>query len=612
MDNFYLNEIVAEVAPVIIGRRLTRATLHGGEEGVVFRLEFGGGLATVVARLSGADPALYLGSKRRGRDAEPVQPELHSSSPGRQLLLQIRSKLIGADVASIEKDDYDRVVRIALNGPHWSENRSEVRSADFTLILNLTGRSANAVLIGQPGLIEAALKETGPIQIGSRPPQPRPGAFDPDLALRHANQGLTSDEILKSYFGRSSPFSKMYEKEFLARAGSQSPSLAFSSLLEDLFKNERTPLLYSSVPLDELTASLSSPAAEVILSCIKLTMADTLVRYDFASFSEAAEIYSETVAQVVALRARYARLTRGLEARLKKLTAALGSIQSDLARFAESDKLKRFGDLLLANLTTARVESRRARVKDYYESGEPEIEIEIESDQTLQQAAADYYERYQKARRAVKTLGPRAQEIRGQIAKNEEFLSRLVQQPDLRMIEEIESRSGPRRGAGAAVRTRGPRVTGPGVKGSAAGAKGRGAGAGARVADIGRRFVSSDGLEIVVGRNDAENDAITFRVAGSLDIWMHAADYPGSHVVIRNPSRQAVPQRSIIEAARIAAFYSQARRQGKAAVNYTQKKFVTKPPRAKPGLVRLSSYKTLLVEPGIPAGLNRDNLEPSS
>jgi predicted ribosome quality control (RQC) complex YloA/Tae2 family protein len=118
-----------------------------------------------------------------------------------------------------------------------------------------------------------------------------------------------------------------------------------------------------------------------------------------------------------------------------------------------------------------------------------------------------------------------------------------------------------------------------------------------KIGKPGRRFISTDGFEVLVGRNDRDNDVLTFRVARSLDIWMHAADYPGSHVVISNPSRNPVPQRAITEAAELAAFYSQAKREGKAAVHYTQRKFVSKPPRAKPGLVRLSSFKTIMVQP---------------
>src|SRR5262249_19993357 len=106
----------------------------------------------------------------------------------------------------------------------------------------------------------------------------------------------------------------------------------------------------------------------------------------------------------------------------------------------------------------------------------------------------------------------------------------------------------------------------------------------------GRRFRSSDGYEIVVGRNDRENDALTFRIGRSSDVWLHAADYPGSHVLIRNPSRAEVPHRTIKEAAELAALNSQAKSSQKAAVHYTLKKFVSKAPRAKPGLVRLSSF----------------------
>jgi len=92
---------------------------------------------------------------------------------------------------------------------------------------------------------------------------------------------------------------------------------------------------------------------------------------------------------------------------------------------------------------------------------------------------------------------------------------------------------------------------------------------------------------------------LTFRTAKSLDLWMHAADYPGSHVVVRNPNRKEIPQKTLLESAQIAAFYSQAKSQAKVAVHYTQKKFVNKPKGAATGLVSLASFKTILVEPKI-------------
>jgi predicted ribosome quality control (RQC) complex YloA/Tae2 family protein len=98
---------------------------------------------------------------------------------------------------------------------------------------------------------------------------------------------------------------------------------------------------------------------------------------------------------------------------------------------------------------------------------------------------------------------------------------------------------------------------------------------------------------------------LTFRLAGSLDLWLHAADYSGSHVVIRNPNRKEIPHRTLLESAQLAAFYSSGKSQIKAAVHYTQKKFVHKPKGAAPGLVRLASFKTILVEPIVPAAIDR-------
>ncbi len=116
-----------------------------------------------------------------------------------------------------------------------------------------------------------------------------------------------------------------------------------------------------------------------------------------------------------------------------------------------------------------------------------------------------------------------------------------------------------------------------------------------------RRYRTSEGFEILVGRSDQDNDNLTFRVAKSHDLWFHAADYPGSHVVLRNPHRSLPPPGAIQKAAQIAAKFSHARHDSKVAVNYCEKKFVTKLKRAAPGQVRLSSFKTILVEPGEPA-----------
>jgi len=112
-----------------------------------------------------------------------------------------------------------------------------------------------------------------------------------------------------------------------------------------------------------------------------------------------------------------------------------------------------------------------------------------------------------------------------------------------------------------------------------------------------RHYVSTDGYEILVGRAARDNDNLTFRIARPNDLWLHAADYPGSHVIVRNPTRKEIPQRTMIEAAQLAGKFSQAGDDTKVVVHYTPRKFLSKPKGAAPGLVRMSTFKSITIEP---------------
>lgn len=250
-------------------------------------------------------------------------------------------------------------------------------------------------------------------------------------------------------------------------------------------------------------------------------------------------------------------------------------LRSDLSGHGDPEKWKRFGDLLLANAATARREGEKLYVTDYYDEALPEIAIDAEPNQTVSETAEKFFRRYTKARNARVEIAKRLQMTEAAIEK----LKLKKERVDMAIADRDE---------GVLEGFIGPQADKPG-RDKKKGHDFNGA----------RRFVSSDGFEILVGKGAKDNDFLTFRVAKSLDLWMHAGDYPGSHVVVKNPSRKEIPPRTLLEAAQIAAFYSQARQHPKAAVHYTQKKFVNKPKGAVMGLVSLSSFKTILVEPKI-------------
>lgn len=569
MENFYLSAVVREVAPELENRSLSRIILHGSDLFLDFRLP---GERSLLASLDPSGPALYL-SRRNPRDnsADPSATNL--------FFLQVRKKITGARLIGVSKDRADRVVRIEFERFDVSGERLKA-----ALIFALTGRSTNAYLTGPAGTIEVRFADRGRYEVGDLFPAPAEGAEDerPSLMLEAGagDDEIIKLEIIKLFFGPSSSFGPMLEKEFLARCRSGGAASAFNSLLDDLFSKTPVPLIYSAIPLEDFGRRSVNLRSDLINSHFELTVAEGMRRHEFETLSDASDEYYGARARAKEFQDRLNGVRRSLADEIKKRRSIIKAIEADRRRFEDPERLKRFGDLLLANLATARLEGSAARVVDYYDPEQPEIEIELGEGNSLQQAATAYFSRYQKARRALLAIESREREVRQTLDPLEALSAQLEADPTAETASEVT-------GKADEVLGRKSRTQPDPVKKPRRGEK----------KESGRRFMSTDGYEIIVGRNDNDNDHLTFRVARPQDIWMHAADYPGSHVVVRNPRRETVPHRSIREAASLALFFSRARGEARANVHYTERKFVSKPPKAKPGLVRLSSFKTILVEP---------------
>jgi len=122
-----------------------------------------------------------------------------------------------------------------------------------------------------------------------------------------------------------------------------------------------------------------------------------------------------------------------------------------------------------------------------------------------------------------------------------------------------------------------------------------------------RRYTSAEGLLILVGRSGEENDTLTFRVASPWDFWLHAAERPGAHVVVRNPRRlKTLPERTLRLAADIAAYHSGARQEARVDVHYTQRKHVHKRKGAPGGQVLLRRFRTIQATPRLPTSSIED------
>jgi predicted ribosome quality control (RQC) complex YloA/Tae2 family protein len=299
-------------------------------------------------------------------------------------------------------------------------------------------------------------------------------------------------------------------------------------------------------------------------------------RGDCATLSEALDAHYQNLEAEKNFLARAGSAEAKVRQEIKRRENLVKKLKQDLENHGDAEKWKRFGDLILANLSTAERRGGKIIVTDYFDESLPKIEIEAEENLSLTEAAERYFKRYTKARNAkeeiTKRLAVLKTELEDLYAKRAE-IERAVRERDEDFFKADEPES--------EQKTKRSGKKTPDVKSKA------------------RTFLSSDGFEILVGKGAKDNDHLTFRVARSNDLWLHAADYPGSHVVVKGRNREEIPQKTLIEAAQLAAFYSQAREESKVAVHYTLKKFVHKPKGAPPGLVNLASFKTIMVEPKI-------------
>lgn len=571
MENFTLQAITDELTSLLVGRRLGKVYQLGTTD-LALDLRLPDGRWLVVS----TDPqrlALYLTT----RTVRQLETEARSDTAFVSL---IKKHLGSARLVSLDKLGYDRVVRCSFEAE--DENGREVKRL---LVIELTGRGANISLLDQAERVIATLREREERPEFYHEPEPPADKLDPFFCspeklneLIAAQGGDVEAAARRSLIG----FGPLYARELAARARnerSEKIDLALHGLLEALSARLQ-PTLYSSAPLDELRSALGRDDFAVTLAPIELDHLRDQVMIRFATVNEAADAYFTLLDERRDFLATRQHLESSLTARLKKQRALITNLKRERDGFVNAETHQRYGELLLANLHQAVKTERGFSVTDFYDEAQSAIEIPAANKPTAQEAAEHYFKLARKARHGLKTINERLPEIEREVAQLENQLAQLAaitQRDQIKALAEQAHLPAKQQRAKAAA------ATGKKPKEE-------------RLSGV-RRYRSSDGYEILVGRADRDNDALTFRIAKSFDLWFHAADYPGSHVVLRNPQRKSVPIRAITEAAQLAAKFSQARADARVAVNYCERKFVTKLKGFAPGQVRLSSFKTVLVEP---------------
>lgn len=487
----------------------------------------------------------------------------------------MRKHLSGARVSFVKQHGMERIVEIRFEGITELGDKSEK-----SLIIETMGRHSNIILIDSNGLILDAVKHVGHNISSVREVLPgRKYSYPPSQGkVNPLNvKALDVAQLLQSYEGQSSlnnllarsytGVSKVTAKEICFRGGETASEIphVFEHFFQQIKDNELKPTLLldaTGKPTDVLP--------------IPYTMYQASRLKTFSSFSEALDEFFLARDKKERLMQRTSHLHRVIKNNISRCYKKIEIQKEELEKAKDAEQYRLFGELITSNIYQVPAGAKQVILHNYYSSDNSTITIPLDSAKTPAQNAQYYFKIYNKYRRVQETQSRFLQETQKELEYLESISHNLTMSNDDSDIAEIHEEL----------------IREGYIKEKAQ----RKAGKKNTLVSKPHHFLSSDGLEIFVGKNNLQNDRLTLKTAMPNDLWLHTKGIQGSHVIIKTDGKP-VPDTTLLEAANLAAYYSKGRSSSNVPVDYCYRKNVRKPKGAKPGMVIYENYKTLYVTP---------------
>ncbi len=565
LDAICLQGVVGELAPQLTGSRIEKIQQPARDQ-IILLLR---GSRRLFLNAGANQPRIHLTEQLRDN---PSQPPM--------FCMLLRKHLSGGIIESVRQEPLERVVTLTVLASDEMGERSR-----FTLVWEGMPRRANLILCDRDGRIIDCLRRVDLEAEQDR--QVLPGLFYrlPTRQDKRSPLSVTEEEFA-ALLGRAAPdapldgwlldtftaISPLVARELTVRACgstdapvSQGSALweVFSRWQRDVHENAFTPtLIKGNGSLADFTYG---PVTQYG------TYAETEV-YD--SFSHLLDDFYEKREQAERVKQKGRDLLKTATTARDRVRRKLAAQEKELAACLDRDHLRICGELITANLYRMERGQSRLTAQNYYDENCADVDIPLDVRLSPQENAARYFKQYAKAKTAEKYLTAQLQRGREELQYLESVLQELAQAESEQDFNDIRTELTD----GGYLRGRGKKQ--PGFQ----------------RASKPREFRSSAGLRILVGRNNRQNDRLTTKDADKRDIWLHTQKIHGSHVILCTGGTEPDEQ-SLMEAASLAAYFSQAQGSTKVPVDYTPVKFVKKPAGAKPGMVVYTTYQTMLADP---------------
>ena len=565
LDAICLQGVVGELAPQLTGSRIEKIQQPARDQ-IILLLR---GSRRLFLNAGANQPRIHLTEQLRDN---PSQPPM--------FCMLLRKHLSGGIIESVRQEPLERVVTLTVLASDEMGERSR-----FTLVWEGMPRRANLILCDRDGRIIDCLRRVDLEAEQDR--QVLPGLFYrlPTRQDKRSPLSVTEEEFA-ALLGRAAPdapldgwlldtftaISPLVARELTVRAcGSTDAPVSQGRALWGVFSRWQI-----SVNENTFTPTLikrNGSLADFTYGPVTQygTYAETEV-YD--SFSHLLDNFYEKREQAERVKQKGRDLLKTATTARDRVRRKLAAQEKELAACLDRDHLRICGELITANLYRMERGQSRLTAQNYYDENCGDVDIPLDVRLSPQENAARYFKQYAKAKTAEKYLTAQLQRGREELQYLESVLQELAQAESEQDFNDIRTELAD----GGYLRGRGKKQ--PGFQ----------------RASKPREFRSSAGLRILVGRNNRQNDRLTTKDADKRDTWLHTQKIHGSHVILCTGGAEPDEQ-SLMEAASLAAYFSQAQGSTKVPVDYTPVKFVKKPAGAKPGMVVYTTYQTMLADP---------------
>jgi predicted ribosome quality control (RQC) complex YloA/Tae2 family protein len=567
LDGIFLHSLSLELKDNILKGKVDKVNQPEKDE-IILTIRKDNRNIKLLISASSNYPRIHLTERSK---ANPMQPPM--------FCMLLRKYLIGAKLVKLEQKDCDRILCLDF------ESRDEMGfDSIYTLIIEIMGRHSNITLIRKrDNIVMDSIKHITPninsyrsiypgINYKFPPESKKLNPFDfseeTNITIDSPDSILSSNILSKIFTGVSPLLSKEIVSLFqvnnkLDKGNALKELLIFSKkFFQSITNNNFAFTIYKD-----------SKGNYKDFYCLNLATMKDYEKTKYNSASKLLDDFYYIKDKQDRLNQKSSDLQKLINNNIDRCKKKSNILKKSLVDCSKKDKYQLYGELLTANIYSINKGDKEVKVYNYYSENEEYVTIALKENNTPSENIQYYFKKYNKLKKTEEAALEQLEKNEAELDYLQSVLTNILNCDSYDEIEDIRRelvetgyikfKKNPTKRKGSQSKP--------------------------------LHFQSTDGNDIYVGKNNIQNDYLTLKFADKKDIWMHTKNIPGSHVIIKNNNN--ITDKTLEEAAILAAYYSKAKDSTKVPVDYTDVKNVKKPSGAKPGMVIYSTNKTIYVDP---------------